>query len=244
MYAMIFIDAREGLSGDMLLAAMLGLLDEPERTSTVGLLKKSSAKRGIEFRFMEIEEEGQKGLGIAYVQPEPSSYGVSRDECYARLDLIEREIDSGSPIGKRILDNIFEAEAEAHAMPVAEVHLHEIGRTQALMNIAGIGLVSTRLSKGGDEEFVCSTIATGMGVTVVSHGAIRIPSPASTILLRGLKHEPGGSPGERATPTGIAAVKTLSRRQAEPPHEFSKKSVGFGTRRFAGRLGRTTLLRV
>jgi len=244
LHAMIFIDAREGLSGDMLLAAMLGLLDESGRASSVSLLTKSSAKRGIEFRFMEMEEDDQKGFGIAYVQPEPASYGASRDECYARLDLIESEIGSGSPIGKKTLDNIFEAEAEAHAMPVADVHLHEIGRTQALINIAGIGLVSTRLSKGGDDEFVCSTIATGMGVTVVSHGAIRIPAPASTILLKGLRHEPGGSPGERATPTGIATVKALSQRQAEPPHEFSKKSVGFGTRRFAGRLGRTTLLRV
>jgi len=240
---MIFIDAREGLSGDMLLAAMLGLLDESERTSTVSLLTRASAKRVIEFRFMEMEEDGQEGFGIEYVQPEPVSYGASRDECYARLDLIESEIGSTSPIGKKILDNIFEAEAEAHAMPVTEVHLHEIGRTQALINIAGIGLISTKLSEGGDDEFVCSTIATGTGMTVVSHGAIRIPAPASVILLRGLRHEPGGSPGERATPTGIAAVKALSRRQAEPPQKFSKKSVGFGTRRFAGRLGRTTLLR-
>jgi uncharacterized protein (DUF111 family) len=114
-----------------------------------------------------------------------------------------------------------------------------------MMNIAGISFVSALLSKEGDEEFVCSTITTGRGVVVVSHGAIRIPAPASAFLLRGLKNEQGSSPGERATPTGIAAAKTLVSTQSDDvPDRFSRRSIGFGTKRFGGRLGRTTLYRV
>jgi uncharacterized protein (DUF111 family) len=114
-----------------------------------------------------------------------------------------------------------------------------------MMNIAGIGFVSALLSRDGDEEYVCSTITTGRGVVVVSHGAIRIPAPASAFLLRGLKNEQGPSPGERATPTGIAAVKTLVSTQSDVvPDRFSRESIGFGTKRFGGRLGRTTLYRV
>ena len=242
---MIFIDSRDGLSGDMLLAAMIGLLDDSARRRTTDLLGLASQRRGIVFRIMEIEEDREKGFGISYTQSEARQRDASYDECFDRLGEIEKELGSDSAIGKKILANIFEAEAEAHRLPVRDVHLHEIGRIQAMMNIAGISLVSALLSKEGDEEFVCSTITIGRGVVVVSHGAIRIPAPASAFLLRGLKNEQGSSPGERATPTGIAAVKTLVSTQSDDvPDRFSRRSIGFGTKRFGGRLGRTTLYRV
>jgi uncharacterized protein (DUF111 family) len=239
---MIFIDVREGLSGDMLLAGMIGLLDDSVRMRATDLLGVVSQRRDIRFQIMGIEEDHEKGLGISYTQREVRQRDASYDECFDRLREIEKELGSESVVGKKILTNIFEAEAEAHRLPVRDVHLHEIGRTQAMMNIAGISFVSDLLSKGGDEEFVCSTIVTGKGVVVVSHGAIRIPAPASAFLLRGLKHEQGSSPGERATPTGIAAVKTLVSTQSDDlPERFSRRSIGFGTKRFGGRLGRTTL---
>jgi uncharacterized protein (DUF111 family) len=242
---MIFIDSREGLSGDMLLAAMIGLLDDSARRRTTDMLALVSQKRGIVFQIMEIEEDHEKGLGISYTQRGQPQLEAPYDECFDRLGEIERELGSNSAVGKKILANIFEAEAEAHRLPVRDVHLHEIGRIQAMMNIAGIGFVSSLLSKEGDEEYVCSTITTGRGVVVVSHGAIRIPAPASAFLLKGLKSEQGLSQGERATPTGIAAVKTLVRTQSDSiPDRFSRRSIGFGTKRFGGRLGRTTLYRV
>ena len=242
MCEMIFIDTREGLSGDMLLAAMIGLLDDSARRRTTDLLGLVSQRRDVTFHIEEMEEDHEKGLGISYTRPDAPQREASYDECFGRLGEMEKELGSSSAVGKKILTNIFEAEAEAHRLPVRDVHLHEIGRTQAMTNIAGIGFVSALLSRDGDEEFVCSTITTGRGVVVVSHGAIRIPAPASAFLLRGLKNEQGSSPGERATPTGIAAVKTLVSTQSDVvPDRFSRKSIGFGTKRFGGRLGRTTL---
>jgi len=242
---MIFIDSREGLSGDMLLAAMIGLLDDSVRRRTTDLLGLVSQRRDVQFQIMEIEEDREKGLGISYTRSEALQRDAPYDECFDRLREIEKELGSNSAVGKKILANIFEAEAEAHRLPVRDVHLHEIGRTEAMMNIAGISFVSALLSKDGDEEYVCSTITIGKGVVVVSHGAIRIPAPASAFLLRGLRNEQGSSPGERATPTGIAAVKTLVSAQSDDvPDGFSRRSIGFGTKRFGGRLGRTTLYRI
>jgi len=229
----------------MLLAAMIGLLDDSERRRTTDLLGLVSQKRGIVFQIIEMEEDREKGLGISYTQRDSPRRDASYDECFDRLGEIEKDLGSSSAVGKKILANIFEAEAEAHRLPVRDVHLHEIGRTQAMMNIAGIGFVSALLSKEGDEKYVCSTITTGRGIVVVSHGAIRIPAPASAFLLKGLKNEQGQSPGERATPTGIAAAKTLISAQSDDvPDRFSRKSIGFGTKRFGGKLGRTTLYRV
>jgi len=240
---MIVIDAREGVSGDMLLAAMLGCLESDERGRTLALLTRACEKHDITFHLLEIEDQGEKGLGISYTARPPGEPDASRERCYTLLAELEQLLESTSDIGRRILDHIFDAEAEAHRIPVEQVHLHEIGRIQALVNIAGIGLVASLLAKGGAGQFKSSVITTGGGLVVVSHGAIRIPAPASSILLRGLKHRTGDSPGERATPTGIAAIRALAGSQVEEvPSMFVKKRVGFGTKRFAGRLGRTRLL--
>jgi len=241
---MIFIDAREGLSGDTLLAAMLGLLDDQERLGVVGKTERVAERLGLEFRLLDIDEAGEQGLGIAYKElaqglPEERSY----DACFSLLTDIQNGVGTeDAKEGRSILRLIFEAEGRAHMLPPEEVHLHEIGRPQAILNIALIGHLSARLRKTGG-PFVCSTIMTGSGIVVVSHGAVRIPPPASVALLEGMKHERGDSPGERATPTGIASVKALIERQTDDvPANVRRKSIGFGTRRFAGRLGRTTIM--
>ena len=86
---MIFIDSREGLSGDMLLAAMIGLLDDSARRRTTDLLGLASQRRDIVFRIMEIEEDREKGFGISYTQREARQRDASYDECFERLGEIE-----------------------------------------------------------------------------------------------------------------------------------------------------------
>ena len=148
-----------------------------------------------------------------------------------------------SAIGARILDELFRAESAVHGRPINEVHLHEVGRASAILNMFGTGLVHSILTKAGAGEFVCSTIVTGKGIVVIAHGAVRVPAPACKKLLEGLMHETGPDPGERATPTGLAAVRALAHSQSdEIPTEYRRRSIGFGTRRFGGRLGRTVLI--
>ena len=243
MDSMIFIDAREGVSGDMLLAAMIGLLDRDKRQDAIKRLTRASEEQGLGFKLLELEDQGEAGLGITYLQPEPASHGVSYDEAFELLEKIERDLGPSSDTGRKILESIFKAEAEAHGAPARQVHLHEMGRPQAMMNIAGIGMLASELLAEGAQGFSCSTITTGKGIVVVSHGAVRVPAPATAILLKGLRHEPGLDPGERATPTAIAAIKVLASSQTDkPPQKFSKRSVGYGTKRFGDRLGRTVLI--
>ena len=242
---MIYIDAREGLSGDMLVAAMLDLLDPKLAREAARRIETAAASHAITFSTAEIEEDGEKGLSVNYRLPEPSVTGTSYDSAFVQLDDFENHLDSHAPTGRLILRTVFEAESEAHDMPVEQVHLHEIGRPQGTLNMAAIGLLSHMLLQDGGENFVSSKIVTGKGIAVVSHGAVRIPPPAARILLRGLWHEEGDAAGERATPTGIAALKVLASSQTDmvPLNHFTKKGIGFGTKRFGGRLGRTVLYR-
>lgn len=206
-------------------------------------LERAASRHGLRLRVIELVEEGEDGLAVTYAMDGPPGESASREECLETFAQIEADLESRSEVGRRILGEIFRAEAEAHGIPERDVHLHEIGRPQALVNIAGIGLVAGLLEHLRAGEYMSSTITTGNGIIVVSHGAIRVPAPASAILLRGMAYVKGDSPGERATPTGIAAIKVLSSSQGEEPAGICRKrSVGFGSKRFGGRLGRVTLI--
>lgn len=239
---MMFIDAREGLSGDMLLSAMLGLLEEEARNEFMSRFRRAAENEGVRVFLLEVEDAGDRGLTLAYAGPSVEIREAGLSECASTLERIAAAVGGGRAVSAKILDSLFEAESEAHGLQKQEVHLHEIGRPQAMLNIAGIGRAAEMLRERGAGDFICSTISTGAGVAAISHGTVRIPPPASEILLRGLRHATGDSPGERATPTGIAAVRVLVSAQSDsPPETHRARSVGFGTKRFAGRLGRTVV---
>ena len=241
---MLFIDCREGLSGDMLLAALLGLLPKVRRDEIAGLMHVAAEKRGMVFRVLDLAEGDDSGLGVSYSANDQAMGETSFEEAFSAIDRLSEELASSSTLPRKIIGMIFDAEAEAHGLPAREVHLHEIGRPQALLNVAGIGLAHYELVAAGIGEVVASTVTTGKGIVVVSHGAVRVPAPAAKILLRGVRHISGEDPGERATPSGIAAVKAMISRQSDDqPGQFRAKSIGFGTKRFGGRLGRTTVFR-
>lgn len=235
------IDAREGLSADMLLAASIGLLSPAQSDDAVGRMSEAADAHGVEFHCSEIEEEGERGLAISYVAREGPASTLSHADAYSAVSSMSRLLGSDGAVAIRILDRIFEAESDAHGLPPEQVHLHEIGRPQALLNIAGIGLVAPMVAPPG-ERVLCTTVTTGRGVTATSHGTFRVPAPAAAFLLRGLAHTPGDHPGERATPTGLAALSVIATGHSDDlPASFKKRSVGFGTKRFAGRLGRVAM---
>ena len=225
------------------MAAMLDLMDEKTRRNASDRIERAAVLHSIRFSRTDIEEDGEKGTAVNYGLAQPVITEESYEGAHALLDDYENLLDSHSPTARLILRAIFEAESKAHDVPVEKVHLHEIGRPQGILNMAAIGMLSHQLLEDGGEGFVASKIVTGKGITVVSHGAVRIPPPAARILLDGLWHEEGDAAGERATPTGIAALKVLAPSQTDmvPLNHFERKGVGFGSKRFGGRLGRTVL---
>ena len=115
---MIFIDAREGLSGDMLLAAMIGLLDDDERRRSAERIDGAALAHGLEFELLSIEESGESGLGISYREPEPLVVQEpSYEQCFSVLAEMEGQIGSNTPAARAILRVIFEAEGLAHGLP-------------------------------------------------------------------------------------------------------------------------------
>jgi len=146
---MIFIDAREGLSGDMVLSSMIGLLEKSMQDVVSNRLYRAAHQHGLDFHLVEIADGGDSGLGITCVEKMPVEAHTYYSDAFSKLDSMQKLLGSEDRTCRKILETIFEAEGEAHGLPPQEVHLHEIGRSQALLNIAGIGLVHSLLVVAG-----------------------------------------------------------------------------------------------
>jgi uncharacterized protein (TIGR00299 family) protein len=133
----------------------------------------------------------------------------------------------------RVFWSIAEAEGEIHGLPPSEVHLHEVGAVDAILDVVGgiWGFAELEV-----EDVRCGVIRTGDGTVRAAHGVLPVPAPATLKLLEGHRVSPGpDGAGELVTPTGAALVRELS--TGAPPAEFVPRASGFGagTKDFPGR---------
>lgn len=114
----------------------------------------------------------------------------------------------------RAIDLLAQAEARVHGVGVEEVHFHEVGATDALVDICGTCLGVSLL---GVERVHCRTVATGRGLLRAVHGTLPVPGPATLELLKGLPCEETDVEAELVTPTGAALLRALEADPAPAP---------------------------
>jgi len=105
-----------------------------------------------------------------------------------------------------IFQALAEAEARVHRTRVAEVHFHEVGAVDAIVDVTGAAIGVTLL---GVSHVTCSPVALGHGIVESSHGQLPLPAPATMELLRGIPTVPAHVPWETVTPTGAAILRTI-----------------------------------
>ena len=125
---------------------------------------------------------------------------------------------------RRIFTRLAEAEAKVHNMPAEEVHFHEVGAVDSIVDIVGAAIGFELL---GIDEFACSALDVGAGQVKTAHGLLPVPAPATAELLRGAPMYTSGISRELVTPTGAAIAATLSTRYAQIP-EMTLRAVGYG----------------
>ncbi len=124
----------------------------------------------------------------------------------------------------RVFRRLIEAEAEVHGVSADEVHLHEAGATDALVDIVG---ACVGLQELGVERIVVSPLTTGFGQVRCEHGVYPVPAPATALLVRGVPVSGGDVEGERLTPTGAALLTTLADAWGPLP-AMRPEAVGYG----------------
>ncbi len=135
--------------------------------------------------------------------------------------------DGVTALAMRVFRALADAEAAVHGSTPDEVHFHEVGAVDAVIDIVGACLAFDRLAP---DEAICSPLPMGTGTVECAHGTLPLPAPAVAALLTGVPVYPAGVEGETVTPTGAALVTTLADRFGEMPAMIVQcVGVGAGT---------------
>ncbi|HXT17748.1 MAG TPA: nickel pincer cofactor biosynthesis protein LarC [Gemmatimonadaceae bacterium] len=228
MTKIAILDPFSGIAGDMALGALIHVGLDPD------WLRALPATLGLDNIGVEIREVIRGEIVCQKVDFEipPQPHGRHITEIKALV------AKSGAPervreLADRTFVAIAAAEGEIHGMPPEEVHLHEVGAVDAILDVVG---TIWGLEKLGIERVYCGPIALGDGTVRAAHGLLPVPAPATLKLLEGHPVRPGPeSSGELVTPTGAALVRVLS--SGPPPREYTPLCSGFGagTKDFVGR---------
>ena len=132
----------------------------------------------------------------------------------------------------RIFEALGTAEAKIHSTSIENVHFHEVGAVDAMVDIVCSAVGAEAL---GVDEWICSPLNVGGGLVKCAHGTLPVPAPATLELLKDAPVYSSGPQVELVTPTGAAIVKALaSRFAAFPAMKIEKIGYGAGTRELPG----------
>ncbi|MDR3289273.1 MAG: nickel pincer cofactor biosynthesis protein LarC [Peptococcaceae bacterium] len=228
-----YFDCFAGISGDMVLGALIDLgLDADRLRQELALLPLG----GYELR---AEKVLKRGIAATRVQ-----VLTAEEREHRRLQDIKAIIDGSAlpPTVKERSVEIFTrlavAEAKIHQTSIEQVHFHEVGAVDAIIDIVGsvIGLQAL-----GVEKVAASPLATGSGLVKCAHGWFPVPAPATLELLRGCPIYAGDIEKEMTTPTGAAIISTIC-REFGPMPVMTVKATGYGAGGYE--LERPNVLRV
>ncbi len=228
-----YLDCFSGISGDMFLGALVDAGVSPE------LLNETAAALGLGAS-LEIARVVRGGIAATKVDVQDRhEHRSNHDEHIHGRGLIEiRGIIGKAAISGtakataiRSFEALAAAEAEIHNTSVEQVHFHEVGAVDAMVDIVCAAVGAEAL---GVDEWVCSPLNVGGGTVKCAHGTLPVPAPATVKLLQGTPVYSSGPQVELVTPTGAAIVKTLaSRFGAFPAMKIDKAGYGAGTRELA-----------
>jgi len=224
-----YLDCFSGISGDMFVGSLLdaGLPFEQLETVLSGL--KLSG-----YRISAISEERNHIFGIRF-----SVTLEKADQAARHLDDIREILENSDlplPVIQKsiqIFENLAKVEGDVHHISPNEVHFHEVGAIDSILDIvatvAGMDLL-------GIEKVFASRIPVGSGIISSAHGRIPIPSPATIALLKDIPIYSSGQDAEMVTPTGAALIASLcSSFGPMPPMVIEEVGYGVGSRRLSDR---------
>ena len=240
MARILYFDCFSGASGDMILGALLdaglpleqlraavgslaldGVTLEAERVDRSGIGATKFCVRGAAQDRGHDHDGGQHHHGPHHHHHEHGHRGLS--EICA---LVDRSALSGSAKdrAKRLFRRLAETEADIHQRPVEEIHLHEVGAVDSIIDIAGAVF---GLEWVGADRIVSSPLNVGSGTVTCAHGVLPVPAPATARLVLGAPVYSTGVEAELLTPTGALLVTDYA-SQYGPLPALRVRRVGYG----------------
>jgi len=215
----LYLDCFLGISGDMMLGVILDLgINEEEFT---GLLSSLPLEFSLDIK--TVQKNGITGKKVSVVYPEQHHHRHLNDI----FKIIEKSSLPSAVKNKSM--NAFkllaEAEAKIHGTTPSEVHFHEVGAVDAIIDICGSILGIYLL---GVKSITASPLPLSRGFVNSAHGPIPLPAPATLELLSGMAVVPAPVEGELVTPTGAALYRTLVAKTENVPPSGTILKIGYG----------------
>ena len=237
MSRVLYFDCFSGISGDMALGALIdaGLpLDELKRA--LGSLALGDAhihadrvlRAGVSAIKFNVHEHSHGSTEHHHDHAQHHEH--DRPHAHRSLPEIFALIDgsslsaAGRARAKAMFQRLGEAEAAIHQMPVEQVHLHEVGALDSIIDIAGMVFA---MEWAGADRVVCSPLNVGGGMVDSAHGLFPVPAPATVSLLGDAPIYSGAVQKELVTPTGALIATTFASSFGSVP-AMSIERVGYG----------------
>ena len=244
----LYLDCGMGAAGDMLTAALLELLPDPDgfvdELNALGIpgvqyRREASVKCGITGTHMSVTVNGVEESDHAHAHHHDHEHTHEHEHTnehehtphqHSSLHRI-LHIISGLHLPEAVQHNakavyglIAEAESRAHTVLLTEIHFHEVGTMDAVADVVAVCLLMDRLAP---ERIIVSPIHVGSGHVHCAHGILPVPAPATAYILQGLPIYGGSIKGELCTPTGAALLKHFATEFGEMP-VMRVGAIGYG----------------
>ncbi|MBW0089458.1 nickel pincer cofactor biosynthesis protein LarC [Pseudonocardia sp. KRD-184] len=215
----VWLNPVGGVSGDMLLGALIGL------GAPVDGVRQAVASTGLTGWDLEVTDVRRGALRATRATVRVEAQPPER-RAADLLEIVSRARPAGvAATARRAITAIAEVESRLHGVPVDQVHLHEIGGVDTVVDTVGVAAALALL----DVDAVrCGPLPMGTGTVRTAHGIIPLPAPATAALVAaaGAPVTAGGD-RETVTPTGMALLLALGTRFGPVP-DMTVSAVGYG----------------
>lgn len=225
----LYLECYSGISGDMTVAALLDLgADEKKLKET---LKELGIEKEYEIKISKVLKSGVEANDFDVIlkhnhHEKEGHHHEHRNlkEVYKIIDRLKDE--KVKTLAKKIFKVVALAEAKAHGKKIEEVHFHEVGAVDSIIDIVSTAFCIVNLEI---ENTYVSTLYEGQGFVHCAHGDMPVPVPAilNIISEHNLEIKITDIEGELITPTGAAIVATLKNKECLP-EKYSIKKIGLG----------------
>ena len=214
----LFLDAFSGIAGDMTIAA---LVDLGVPISVVEEAVAALPLTGFHLHFAHAHPSGivatKFDVHVDGAQPERTWSSIDAMLAASPLDCAVKAL------ARRVFRKLGDAESAVHRTPIEDVHFHEVGAVDAIVDIVGSSACFAFLGA----DVVGSPLPMGRGFVKARHGILPLPAPAVVSCLAGVPTVAVEIDRELVTPTGAAIFSTVATRFARWP-SFSPERVGWG----------------
>ncbi len=216
----LYLDSFSGISGDMFLGLLLDLgLDFKRLQSELAKLPLA----GYQLQVGREQRHGIEGcrLQVKHAEDHHHRSWSSIDQLLAQSSLATAISD----LTRKFFRRLGEAEAKVHGIDIDQVHFHEVGAVDAIVDLTGAAIGLQLL---GIDQLICAPLPLSRGMSRCAHGALPLPAPAVLELLQGLPICDSGCDKELVTPTGATIVAELAEFGPLPQMTIDRTGYGVG----------------